>query len=137
MRLVQRAYHVVCLVLILVLPHIILAGCTIATPQTPRLRIINRGTEAVDNLTVIFPEDEVMFGNVSASTTTEYLDVPNGVFGYAAYRFEIGGQVILQPVVDWVGEAPLKGNSFTYAIDFDSNRPKWGMVRLIEVSIDE
>ena len=69
-------------------------------PLTARLRINNSGTMDVENLTVLFPEDEIKFGDISAGSTTEYLDVPNGVFGYAAYQFEIDGQMITQSVTD-------------------------------------
>jgi hypothetical protein len=106
-------------------------------PLTARLRIYNSGTMDVENLTVLFPEDEIKFGDISAGSTTEYLDVPNGVFGYAAYQFEIDGQMITQSVTDWVGEVPLGGDTFTYVITFSSSRSQWEMVKLIEVKIDE
>ena len=106
-------------------------------PPTARLQISNSGTMDVENLTVLFPEDSIKFGDISAGSTTKYQDVPNGVFGYAAYRFEFNGQMITQSVIDWVGEVPLEGITFTYTIDFNSNRPQWGMVKLIEVTIDE
>ncbi len=151
MGLARYTCRGVCLLFILVLTNISLAGCTASTaittstattastptPQTPRLRIKNSGTMAVENLTVYFPEDEINFGDIAASTTTEYQDVPNGVFGFAAFRFELDGQVSLQPVEDWVGEVPLQGNNFSYTIDFNPNRSPWGMVRLIDVSVDE
>jgi len=92
---------------------------------------------SVEELTVSFPEDEIMFGDVTAGTSTEYQVVPNGVYNYAAYRFELDGETILQPVIDWVGEVPLEGDSFTYVIDFNSSRNKWEMVRLLEVTVDE
>ncbi|NQU29172.1 MAG: hypothetical protein HQ525_00740 [Anaerolineae bacterium] len=106
-------------------------------PLTARLRIYNSGKMDVENLIVLFPEDGIKFGDISAGSTTEYLDFPNGVFGYAAYQFEIDGQMITQPVTDWVGEVPLDGNTFTYTIDFSSNRPQWEMIKFIEVTIDE
>jgi hypothetical protein len=114
-----------------------LAATPMAAPQTPRLRITNAGTMAVEDLTVLFPEDEIKFGDIPPGTTTDYQDVPNGVYGYAAYRFEIDGKGILQPVTDWVGEEPWGGKAFTYTIGFDSNRPQGMMVQLIEVTIDE
>ena len=106
-------------------------------PSTAHLRISNSGKMDVKNLTVLFPEDQIKFGDISASSTTDYLDVPNGVFGYAAYQFEFDGQLMIQSVTDWVGEIPLAGINFTYTIDFNSSRPQWGMVKLIEVVIDK
>lgn len=99
-----------------------------------RLRIANNGSLAINNLVVIFPEDSIEFGDVPAGTTTEYKDVPNGIFRYAAYKFELDGQIITQSVIDWVGESPVSGKMFTYIIDFDPNRANTGdRVRLIEV----
>jgi hypothetical protein len=42
---------------------------------------------------------------------------------------------VAQNVVDWVGEDPLAGNSFTYTADVgtDADRP----VRLVDVKRDE
>ena len=44
---------------------------------------------------------------------------------YAAYQFEIDGEVITQPVIDWVSASPMRGILFTDTIDFDpdSARP--------------
>ena len=110
---------------------------TTPLPSTAHLRISNSGKMDIKNLTVLFPEDQIKFGEIYAGSTTEYLNVPSGVYGYAAYQFEFDGQLITQSVTDWVGEVPLAGINFTYTIDFNSNRPQWGMVKLIEVVIDE
>ena len=114
-----------------------LVGCTSSTPQNPRLRITNSGMQAIENLTVLFPEDEIAFGDIPAGATTEYKEAPGGVYGYAAYRLEIDGQIITQPVIDWVGEVPMEGKSFTYKLDFDPSRPQLQMAQLIEVTKDE
>ena len=90
----------------------------------------------VENLSILFPEDEIYFGDISSGMTTEYQEVPNGVYGYAAYRFEVTGQEILQPVTDWVGEVPLAGEKFTYVINFSSSRGQWEMVKLIKIELD-
>jgi hypothetical protein len=122
----------------------ITTGGTMETERTPvlpqqhaRLRITNGGEMSVEDLTVLFPEDEIRFGDIVAGGSTEYQAVPNGVYGYAAYRFRVDGETVLQPVIDWVGEVPLEGDSFTYVIDFDSSRSQWEMVRLLEVTRDE
>ena len=106
------------------------------TSQPSRLRVMNSGKMTVENFSILFPEDEIQFGDIHPDMTTEYQNVPKGVFGYAAYRFEIDGQVILQPVMDWVGEVPLDGEIFTYIINFNSNRSQWEMVKLLEIIID-
>ena len=112
----------------------LLSGCNSRATDTPRLRIKNNGSVPVNNLVVLFPEDSIKFGTIAAGTTTEYKDVPNGVFSYAAYQFEIDGEVITQPVIDWVGESPMNGTLFTYIIDFDPNGAR---IQLIEVKNDD
>ena len=117
---------------------IVLSGCNLPSADVPKLRISNSGSIPIKNLVVLFPEDRVEFGDIAAGATTEYKDVPKGVFSYAAYQFEINGDFITQPVIDWVGETPMKGFQFTYVIDFDPNRVSTGdRVRLLEVKDDD
>lgn len=63
--------------------------------------------------------------------------VPNGVYRYAAYRLEVNGQTVTQPVLDWVGEEPIDGAAFTYTIALDPGRPLLQIVRLISVTKEE
>ncbi|HEY9087875.1 MAG TPA: hypothetical protein VIO36_06880 [Anaerolineaceae bacterium] len=97
-----------------------------------RLRITNAGSAPIKNLTVLFPEEEIFFGDIAAGATTEYLPVKNGVYGYAAYRYELDGEQVTQPVIDWVGEEGKQG-SFTYTIDFDPTRA--AMQRIMQQSV--
>jgi hypothetical protein len=123
------------LLLIAILGSMI-SGCQ--SKQVSRLRVTNNGSLAINSLVVIFPQDRVEFGDVPAGTTTEYRDVPNGVLAYAAYEFEVDGEVATQPVIDWVGESPISGTLFTYTLDFDPNHIDSGnRVRLIEVKNDD
>jgi hypothetical protein len=116
-----------------------LVACTppAVQTQTPRLRITNSGVQPIENLIVWFPEDQIEFGDIPAGATTESKDVPNGVYRYAAYRLEVEGQMITQPVIDWVGEEPLLADRFTYTLDFDPSRPQMQMVQLLEVTQGE
>jgi len=101
------------------------AACTPTAPSEPqnsRLRITNNGVVDVKGLTIIFPEDRIEFGDIPAGETSEYRDVPHGVFRYAAYRLQVSGNTIEQPVIDWVGERPMDGLAFTYAIEVDPDR---------------
>jgi hypothetical protein len=124
--------------LLLTIVGIALSGCTAQPTQVSRLRVTNNGSLAIDNLIVRFPEDSIEFGDVPAGTTTEYKDVPNGVFSYAAYNFKVDDHIMTQPVIDWVGESPMTGKLFTYTIDFDPNRINTGdIVRLIDVKNDD
>jgi hypothetical protein len=86
-------------------------------------------------LIVRFPEVEALFGDVPAGVTTHYVPIPYGVFSYAAYRLEVNGQMISQPVIDWVGEQPMDGRAFTYTIEVDVSQSR--PVRLMSVTRDE
>jgi hypothetical protein len=116
------------------------AGCE--SPASPsadgsRLRIVNTGPAGAVALTVLFPDDQIVFGNVSAGATTSYRPVPNGVCRYAAYRLEVDGVIVTQPVIDWVGETPMEGRAFTYTIDVDTRRSRSQIVRLMNVTRDD
>jgi len=112
-----------------------LHGCA-GKPVTHRLRLINNGDYLITDLIVVFPKDQLEFGDIKAGAITEYKDVPNGVYRYAAYKYELNGKVITQPVIDWVGETPLEGVSFTYTIVYDPNRPQGQAIQLLEVMED-
>jgi len=110
-----------------------------STPEQvsgPRLRIKNVGQHDLKDLTVLFPDSRIAFGDVPAGTTSEYQPAPNGVYNYGAYEFEVDGQTVSQPVIDWVGESPRPGQSYTYVLDFDPTRQGMLMVELVEVQAD-
>lgn len=98
-----------------------------------RLRVTNAGSNDISNLTVLFPNSRIVFGDVPAGTTTAYHAAPTGVYNYAAYSYRIKGEQVTQPVVDWVGETPRPGKSFTYVIDYDPARPAMQQIRLVAV----
>jgi hypothetical protein len=111
-------------------------GCTEVAPDVSRLRIRNGGSFPATKLTVLFPMDQIDFGDVAPGATTAYRPVPNGVYRYAAYRLEVDGQIVTQPVIDWVGEVPMDGTAFTYTIALDPSRPRLQIVQLIGVTED-
>jgi len=115
------------------------AGSLSTTLPMQKLRIINQSNILLHNLVVVFPDERIEFGDVPGGTTTEYRDVPQGVYRYAAYYVEVNGQSYEQPVVDWVGETPMQGENFTYIIDVDPARwQKEGQViQLVKVSTDQ
>ena len=117
---------------------IILSACSSRASDVPRLRITNSGTLPINSLVVFFPEESIAFGDIPAGATTEYVDVPKGIYSYAAYEFEVDGQVVTQPVIDWIGESPMGGKLFTYTIDFDPARVNTGdSIRLLDVQTDD
>jgi hypothetical protein len=115
----------------------LIGGCTGMSTDLPRLRVTNGGTVLASKLTVRFPMDQIEFGDIRPGLTTAYQPVPNGVYRYAAYPLEINGQMVAQPVIDWVGEQPMDGSAFTYTIAVDAGRPAFQIVQLIAVTKDE
>ena len=107
---------------------------TQSSTSATRLRITNAGSEPIKNLTLLFPDEEIFFGDVAAGATTGYVDVKNGVYGYAAYRYDFDGSEVTQPVIDWVGEEGKQG-WFTYTIDFDPTRA--AMQRIMQQSVTQ
>jgi hypothetical protein len=90
----------------------------------------------IENLIVLFPEEKIEFGAVPPGTTTEYKPVSKGVYGYAAYSYDLEGTNIGQPVIDWVGEEPMEGTDFTYVIDLDPSRDPVMRIQLQNVQRD-
>ena len=86
---------------------------------------------------MLFPDSQTAYGDVAAGSTTTYRAVARGVFRYAAYRLEIDGELVTQPVIDWVGETPMEGRAFTYTIDVDFRRPRLQTIRLVSVTRDQ
>src|SRR5213078_4814025 len=80
--------------------------------QGQRLRIVNASNAPITNLHVLFPDQEIVYGDVAANATTAYKVAPKGVYRYAAYRYDINGESITQPVIDFVGESPIDGATF-------------------------
>jgi hypothetical protein len=133
----NRFYNMLGFILAVLILSLTLNTCSSAS-KTPRLRIINSGSYAVENLVVWFPEEQIELGDVPVGATTEYIDVPKGVYRYAAYRFEIDGEIITQSVIDFMGEEPLDGTLFTYIIDFDPTRVAMiDSIRLVNVNLDK
>jgi hypothetical protein len=114
----------------------IAAGCTPFRFGRPQLRIANTSRFALDRLVVIFPNERIVFGPIPAGVTTAYQPAEHGVYGYAAYEGVADGRVFQQPVIDWVGEQPLAGARFTYALSVDPQRDAWSIVQA-EVRTDE
>lgn len=105
---------------------------------------MNSGRQDIVGLVVLFPglatgpaSGRVEFGDVPAWQTTEYREVPGGVYRYAAYEYVVDSRVARQPVVDWVGEAPMAGSRFTYRVAFDASKRPGTQILLVEVEVDE
>jgi hypothetical protein len=103
------------------------------------LRISNQSNIPIKGLVVHFPVDQIVFGNVPVGTTTEYHEVQGGVYRYAAYTAEVNRKNYEQPVVDWIGEAPIEGTAFTYIVKVDPQRWETAgqVIQLVRVKKDK
>jgi hypothetical protein len=65
--------------------------------------VVNDGTEELGDLHLLFPREQVAVGDVAAGAASDYVEVPEGVFNYSAFRFLRDGESVVQPVIDFVG----------------------------------
>ena len=114
-----------------------LSGCVSLPEDQIGLRVTNEGPYPITDLKVLFPESEIDFGTVTAGQTTSYQAAEGGVYRYAAFRFTVTGEPRSQPVIDWMGESPLRASRVTYVLDFDPNRESRDWLRLVNVTIDK
>ena len=82
---------------------------------------------------MLFPKDEVRFGDIPAGSTTPYATVKHGVGRNAAMRFSSAGVQVQQNVIDFIGWKPVPGAAFTYRVQLDPSQP---FLRVIEVVKD-
>ena len=87
-----------------------------------RIRVVNESTEELRDLDLLFPQEEVAVGDVAAGAASDYVEVPQGVYNYSAFRFLRDGESVVQPVIDFVGETALPIDDYTYLLGVDSDR---------------
>ena len=133
----------------LVFITVLISSCNVpsvnptVTPVFQQLRIVNSGVQDIEGLVVLFPGStadseaiEVEYGDVPAGATTEYQNVPGGVYQYSAYEYFWKGGLVTQPVIDWVGESPMTGDKFTYSILLDPQSVEGNQMQLMAVLVD-
>ena len=92
------------------------------TSSTSRIRVVNESTDALRDLHLLFPREDVAVGDVAAGAASDYVEVTHGVYNYSAFRFLRGGEYVVQPVIDFVGETPLPIDDYTYVLGVDPDR---------------
>src|SRR5215813_5276850 len=93
--------------------------CARCGSHDAELRIHNIGPAPLENVTVVFPNVEVRFGDVPGRSVTPYATVRRGVGPYAAFRFISNGAHVQQNVTDFVGWKPINGAAFTYRVQLE------------------
>jgi hypothetical protein len=92
------------------------------TYSASRIRVVNDSTEELRDLRLVFPQEEVALGDVAAGAASDYVEVAQGVYNYSAFRYLRGGESVVQPVIDFVGEIPLPIDDYTYLLGVDPGR---------------
>jgi hypothetical protein len=87
-----------------------------------RIRVVNDSPEELRDLRLVFPHEEVVIGDVAPGAASGYVDVAQGVYNYSAFRFQRGGESVVQPVIDFVGELPLPLDEYTYLLGVEPDR---------------
>ena len=87
-----------------------------------RIRVVNDSTEGLRDLRLVFPQEEVVIGDVAPGAASDYVEVAQGVYNYSAFRYLWGGESVVQPVIDFVGEIPLPIDDYTYLLGVDPDR---------------
>jgi len=118
-------------VVVLALLVLILWGNGLFSPSL--LRIENRGSSDLQDLTVRFPRGAVKFGDIPAGQISGYRLAFGGVYQYAAYEFIVDGERVAQPVIDWVGETPLLPGSYIYVVSWDGTTSDYPWIDLLEI----
>jgi hypothetical protein len=139
-------HHAIVKAVAAILTGMVASGCAGSSPQpasptphgnaAPSLRLVNSGSLSLSGLVVIFPDERVQFGEVAAGTTTTYRSFSRGVYRYAAYQARLGDRIVTQPVIDWVGEEPMRGEAFTYTIEASEGPPFGVHIRLVSATRD-
>lgn len=84
-----------------------------------RIRVVNESGEDLRDLHLLFPEERVAIGDVAAGAASAYVEVLSGVYSYSAFRFLLGGESVVQPVIDFGGQTPLPIDDYTYVLGVD------------------
>lgn len=134
---------------VLLVAGLSIAACSASPPTTASpladqevrsgasLRVTNAGSHRIEGLIVVFPDERVAFGDLAVGGTTTYRGVRKGVFRYAAYEYRVGASTVSQPVTDWVGEVPMPGQAFTYALEAFEGPPRGVNIRLLSSTRDQ
>ena len=80
------------------------------------VRVANNSSFAFERVEVVFPENEVDYGSVSAHGVSEYTPVETA-YRYAYIEVEIDGEVLKIQPIDYVGETPLGPGFYTYLLN--------------------
>lgn len=94
-----------------------------------QIRISNVSEFNYDNIKVSTTGEIVDFGNLNASSKSEY-KVFDSAYRYAFVEFQINGETYTLQPIDYVGETPLENGNYTYQIDANDSQEQYGKLSL-------
>jgi len=80
------------------------------------VRVQNNSSFSFARVDVVFPEDEVSYGSISAKNASDYRPVSKA-YRYAYIEVEMGGQELVIQPIDYVGESLLRSGRYTYVLN--------------------
>lgn len=91
-------------------------GCAeLLQPGEVLIRVRNTGSVDFERVTLGFPSQTELYGSLARAETTPYRTIEKA-YTYSYVEVMAGGQrYVLQPI-DYVGETPLRGGSYTYEL---------------------
>ena len=81
-----------------------------------KVRVANNSSLSFGRVEVVFPENEVDYGSISAHGVSQYAPVETA-YRYAYIEVQIGNEVLKIQPIDYVGETPLGPGLYTYQLN--------------------
>jgi hypothetical protein len=109
--------------LALFLLGVLLSSCALASASSDavEIRVANRSTRAFDRVIVGFSDGQRDYGALPAGAVSEYRTVAEA-YRYAYFEVRLDtARLVIQPI-DFVGETPLRGGRYTYALSLTPDR---------------
>ena len=104
----------------------LLAGCPrIVGPDGDdgvALRVANESAQAFERVIVRWPGLNQEFGPIASGASSDYRAV-DFAHRYAYIEVHLANDTLILQTIDYVGESPLPGGRYTYALDVDSGGP--------------
>ena len=108
--------------LTLLLLGVLLASCSLmSASDSVEIRVANRSTSRFDRVIVGFSDGQQEYGALSPGATSEYRTVTEA-YRYAYFEVRLDTTLLVIQPIDFVGETPLGGGRYTYALSLTPDR---------------
>jgi|AntRauTorcE11897_2_1112592.scaffolds.fasta_scaffold00045_64 hypothetical protein len=96
----------------------LIAGCDtnlFEGNETVKIRIENGSEFEMENITVLFPKEEVSYGTLRVGESSDFIEVKKA-YRYAYIETGIDGEKAVAQPIDYVGEKFLDSGKYTYKL---------------------